>query len=56
MERRIHRFFAYFGYSIGGHKACIRNGCDSYCGYNATEALLFIWERYTNEAVAENNR
>ncbi|MFP7447131.1 hypothetical protein SFC50_25890 [Bacillus infantis] len=40
--RLLHNFISKFGFSFGGHKACLKHGCKKYCGYNPIEALLFI--------------
>lgn len=37
----IHKLFSKIGVSTGGHKNCLRYGCDSYCGYSPSEVIKF---------------
>lgn len=37
----LHSFFSKLGFSFGGHNACLKYGCEKYCGYSPTEASLF---------------
>lgn len=50
----LHKLFGWFGVSFGGHNACLKYGCDKYCGYSATELMAFEYKR-NSELWRDNN-
>lgn len=49
-----HKFFARFNIAWGGADACIRAGCEKYCGHNLNENLFFYLHRDFKKRMEEH--
>lgn len=48
--RLVHRFFSLLGLSLGGHKACLKHGCEEYCGYSPSESFSFMFAKLDEDS------